>query len=176
VQLFERALHAAADTPSPRAWAFALIGIHEYFRRLSGDRLVNQIRETLTSRLLELYEQNASDDWQWFEPKAAYDNAKAFLQKNGVVIFDEETPDRIIKVVDSVPSNRNRVFFGAWVTIGDEQGEEQEYRIVGADESDAGKRYISVDSPLARALLGKAVDDEVVVELPGGAASGSSGV
>jgi transcription elongation factor GreB len=77
----------------------------------------------------------------------------------------------VIKVVDSVPANRNRVFFGAWVTIGDEQGEEQEYRIVGADESAAGKRYISVDSPLARALLGKAVDDDVVVELPGGAAN-----
>jgi transcription elongation factor GreB len=77
----------------------------------------------------------------------------------------------VIKVVDSVPAKRNRVFFGAWVTVGDEQGEEQKYRIVGADESDAGKRYISVDSPLARALLGKAVDDEVLVELPGGAAT-----
>jgi transcription elongation factor GreB len=62
------------------------------------------------------------------------------------------------------------VFFGAWVTIVDEQGKEQEYRIVGADESDAARRYISVDSPLARALLGKAVDDDVVVDLPNGAA------
>jgi glycosyltransferase involved in cell wall biosynthesis len=76
VQLFDRALTAAAATPSPRAWAFALIGIHEYFRRLSGDRLVNQIRETLTTRLLDLYDQNAADDWQWFEPKVSYDNAK----------------------------------------------------------------------------------------------------
>jgi transcription elongation factor GreB len=73
----------------------------------------------------------------------------------------------VIKVVDSVPVKRNRVFFGAWVTVGDEQGEEHEYRIVGADESDAAKRYISVDSPLARALLGREIDDAVQVELPG---------
>jgi len=77
----------------------------------------------------------------------------------------------VIKVVDSVPHNRNRVFFGAWVTVADEQGEEHEYRIVGADESDAAKRYISVDSPLARALLGKEIDDELLVQLPGGAAA-----
>jgi len=77
----------------------------------------------------------------------------------------------VIKVVDSVPANRKRIFFGAWVTIGDEQGEEHQYRIVGADESDAAKRYISVDSPLARALLGKEVDDALVVQLPGGAAA-----
>jgi hypothetical protein len=76
VQLFERALKTAADTSSPRAWAFAILGIHEYFRRLSGDRLVNHYREMLTDRLLSLYDQNASGDWQWFEPTAAYDNAK----------------------------------------------------------------------------------------------------
>jgi len=75
-QLLEPAVNAVMQTSSPRAWAFALIGIHEYLRRMSGDRLMNQHRDTLTSRLLELYEQNASDDWPWFEPMAAYDNAK----------------------------------------------------------------------------------------------------
>ncbi len=76
VRLFEHALSAAAETASPRAWAFAVIGIHEYFRRLSGDRHANQLRDTLTTRLVELYEQSASDEWHWFEPKASYDNAK----------------------------------------------------------------------------------------------------
>lgn len=76
VRLFEAALTAAAETSSPRAWAFAVIGIHEYFRRLSGDRMANQWRETLTNRLIELYENSSSDDWHWFEPKASYDNAK----------------------------------------------------------------------------------------------------
>jgi glycosyltransferase involved in cell wall biosynthesis len=76
VRLFERALTAAAENNSPRAWAFAVIGIHEYFRRLSGDRLANQLRDTLTARIVALYEQTATNDWHWFEPKASYDNAK----------------------------------------------------------------------------------------------------
>jgi glycosyltransferase involved in cell wall biosynthesis len=75
-QLLEPAVNAVVQTPSARAWAFALIGIHEYLRRMSGDRLMNQTRDTLTTRLIELFEQNASDDWPWFEPKATYDNAK----------------------------------------------------------------------------------------------------
>lgn len=76
VQLFERALPACAETTSPRTWALSLIGIHEYFRRLSGDRLVNQMRDTLTNKLIELYENSADDDWRWFEDVASYDNAK----------------------------------------------------------------------------------------------------
>jgi transcription elongation factor GreB len=61
------------------------------------------------------------------------------------------------------------VFFGAWVKLEDEAGEEAEYRIVGPDEFDAAPGYISMDSPLGRALMRKALDDEVKVELPGGA-------
>lgn len=76
VQLFEQALPACAETTSPRTWALALIGIHEYFRRLSGDRLVNQMRETLTDKLIDLYENVASDDWPWFEDVASYNNAR----------------------------------------------------------------------------------------------------
>jgi hypothetical protein len=75
-RIFERALEAAAQAVSPRAWALAIIGIHEYFRRLSGDRLANQTRDMLTERLINLYEQNSCDDWHWFEAKASYDNAK----------------------------------------------------------------------------------------------------
>jgi hypothetical protein len=76
VQLFEQAIPACAETTSPRAWASSLIGIHEYLRRLSGDRLVDQLRDTLTNRLIELYERSASDDWPWFEDVASYANAK----------------------------------------------------------------------------------------------------
>jgi hypothetical protein len=76
VQLFEKALPACTDTMSPRTWALALIGIHEYFRRLSGDRLVNHVRETLTSKLVDLYENSATGDWPWFEDVASYDNAR----------------------------------------------------------------------------------------------------
>jgi transcription elongation factor GreB len=71
-------------------------------------------------------------------------------------------------VVDSPPSDRSRVFFGAWVTLEDDDGSEVEYRIVGPDEFDAASGQISMDSPLGRALLGKRLDDEVKVDLPGG--------
>lgn len=71
-------------------------------------------------------------------------------------------------VVDQPPSDPRRVFFGAWVTLEDDNGGEVEYRIVGPDEFDPAKCYISMDAPLGRALLRKAIDDEVKVDLPGG--------
>jgi len=71
-------------------------------------------------------------------------------------------------VVDRPPADRSRVFFGAWVTIEDDDGAENRYRIVGPDEFDAGKSWISMDSPLGRALLRKGIDDEVKIEVPGG--------
>src|ERR1700742_3760986 len=70
--------------------------------------------------------------------------------------------------VDQPPSDPNRVFFGAWVSLESEDGEESRYRIVGPDEFDLAPDYISMDSPLGRALLRKALDDEIAVELPGG--------
>ena len=76
VQLFQRALPACGKTSSPRTWALSLIGIHEYLRRLSGDRLVNQMRDTLTTLLIELFRRSASDGWTWFEDVASYNNAK----------------------------------------------------------------------------------------------------
>jgi transcription elongation factor GreB len=71
-------------------------------------------------------------------------------------------------VVGAPPSDRARVFFGAWATLEDDDGNEVEYRIVGPDEFDAATGWISMDSPLGRALMGKRLDDEVKVELPGG--------
>jgi hypothetical protein len=75
-QLFNRALPAATAFTSPRAWALALLGIHEYLRRLSGDRLAQQTREVLTVRLMEGFGQCAGEDWPWCEQKVTYDNAK----------------------------------------------------------------------------------------------------
>lgn len=74
--LFDRVLPAVEPTTSPRAWAFTLVGIHEYFRRLSGDRLVNQLRRSLADRLLGLYRSAATKDWPWFEPILSYANAR----------------------------------------------------------------------------------------------------
>jgi len=76
-----------------------------------------------------------------------------------------------LTVVEAPPEDRERVFFGAWVTLEDESGETQRYRVVGPDESDAGERRISMESPMGRALLGKRLDDEVSVRRPKGDAT-----
>ncbi|KLJ01397.1 transcription elongation factor GreB [Luteimonas sp. FCS-9] len=74
-----------------------------------------------------------------------------------------------LRVVDTVPTDPQAVFFGAWIELeDDDSGQCNRYRIVGPDETDAREGWISIDSPLARALLKKRVDDEVTVELPGG--------
>jgi transcription elongation factor GreB len=71
-------------------------------------------------------------------------------------------------VVDQPPADPTRVFFGAWVSLERHDGVQVRYRIVGPDETDAAGGYISMDSPLGRALLGKALDAQVSVELPAG--------
>jgi len=73
-----------------------------------------------------------------------------------------------MKVVTTIPDNKNKVFFGAWVTVEDDAGEESRYRIVGPDEFDMEDAFISMDSPVAKALLGKDLDDEVTIHLPKG--------
>lgn len=72
------------------------------------------------------------------------------------------------KVVREPPSDQEAIFFGAWVRLEDEEGNESLYRIVGPDEFDVAPCYISLDSPMAKALLKKRLDDEVVVHTPAG--------
>lgn len=74
-----------------------------------------------------------------------------------------------LKVVDAKPTDITRIYFGAWVDIEDAAtGEVLALRIVGPDETDAAKGWISIDAPMARALLKKTVDDEVQVDRPAG--------
>lgn len=73
--VFEKSLPAIRDTTSPRAWAFALIGINEYLQRFAGDRTITQVREELAGRLLELYRHSRSDSWRWYEQSLTYCNA-----------------------------------------------------------------------------------------------------
>ncbi|MEZ5540007.1 MAG: transcription elongation factor GreB [Pseudomonadales bacterium] len=70
----------------------------------------------------------------------------------------------VLTVVDRIPDQQSKVFFGAWITVEDEDGSENRYRIVGPDEIDPAKSWISMDSPLARAALGKQLDDEIVFQ------------
>ena len=71
-------------------------------------------------------------------------------------------------IVDRAPTDTARIYFGAWVRLETDRGETVEYRIVGPDEFDLEKGLISIDSPLARALLKKTTDDEVTLVLPRG--------
>ncbi|MEJ2610290.1 MAG: transcription elongation factor GreB [Candidatus Thiodiazotropha sp.] len=73
-----------------------------------------------------------------------------------------------LNVVNQPPSNTKQVFFAAWVRLEREDGSELEYRIVGPDEIDQQPSYISLDSPLAKALLKKGLDDQISVETPAG--------
>jgi transcription elongation factor GreB len=101
------------------------------------------------------------------------ENAEYIYRKKQLAEIDrrirylqKRLPD--LTVVSEV-ADENKVFFSGWVTLEKEDGSEVEYRIVGGDEidSDSSKGYISVDSPMARVLLKKEVDDEVVLNLAG---------
>lgn len=76
----------------------------------------------------------------------------------------------VLTIVDTARPGEQRVFFGAYVSLEDEDGQMAEYRLVGPDEFDAASRAISVHSPMAKALLGKQVGDEITVPRPRGAA------
>ena len=66
-------------------------------------------------------------------------------------------------IVDRIPKNTDSIYFGAWVTIEDINGIEKTYRILGPDEFDPKLGYISMDSPMGKALLGKSLDDEISI-------------
>jgi transcription elongation factor GreB len=73
-----------------------------------------------------------------------------------------------IVVVDQIPDNQDKVYFGAWVKLEDSAGKEYIYRIVGPDEFQPSQGWISMDSPMGKALLGKSLDDEFTLMLPEG--------
>jgi transcription elongation factor GreB len=75
---------------------------------------------------------------------------------------------REVVVVNRTPDDTSKVFFSAWVELEDDDGNIYRYRIVGPDETDPEKNFISVDSPMAKALLRKTEGDEVIVNRPNG--------
>lgn len=77
----------------------------------------------------------------------------------------------VLKIVDPRPQQEGKIFFGAWVKVENEKGDVNVFRLVGPDEFAPAKKWISIDSPVARALLGKKVDDEVSVQTPNGIAT-----
>jgi glycosyltransferase involved in cell wall biosynthesis len=89
--LFPAAIRAVAETPSPRAWALAVIGISRYLERLGGDRFATAIRDGLVTRLYSLQQSTAGDDWPWLEDVVTYENARPC---EALVIGGAETGDR----------------------------------------------------------------------------------
>jgi len=74
----------------------------------------------------------------------------------------------VLNVVDQLPSDTSKVYFGAWVELFTEDRTTVTYRLVGPDEIDPAKNYISIDSVLGKALLGKSLDDEITIKTPSG--------
>jgi glycosyltransferase involved in cell wall biosynthesis len=93
-RVFQQSLLAILETTSPRAWAFALLGIHEYLGRFAGDRRVTQVQEELAGRLLGLYKANQMDGWNWFEDKLTYCNAAL---SHAMLLCGESIPNAEMK-------------------------------------------------------------------------------
>ncbi|MGI9334853.1 MAG: transcription elongation factor GreB [Gammaproteobacteria bacterium] len=136
------------------------------FRALSAERdeLWARRREVVTHLAAAAAEGDRSENAEYIYRKKQLreiDRRIRYLQKR--------LPG--LTVVEQVPPDRRKVYFSASVTVGNEAGDEACYRIVGADEIDPARNWISIDAPMSRALLGRAVDDEVTVTTPSGAAS-----
>ena len=73
-----------------------------------------------------------------------------------------------LKVVSQVPSDKTKAYFGCFISVEGNQGEKSKYRLVGPDEINPEKGYISIDSPLGKAVLGKAVGSKINIQSPQG--------
>lgn len=93
--LFEKILPSIADTTSPRAWSFALLGIHEYSNKYAGDRRANTVRDELAGRLMRLYKDNSTENWRWYEDILSYSNASLShaLLTTGIITSNDEMID-----------------------------------------------------------------------------------
>lgn len=136
----------------------------EGYRRLEeeADRLWNVERPRMAKQVADAAaEGDRSENAEYIYSKkklAEIDRRLAFLGKR----LD------VLTIVDPRSDDEDRIFFGAWVTLEDEDGERVTYRVVGPDETDGDKGWISVESPMAKALLKKQEGDEVTVERPRG--------
>ena len=135
--------------------------------------------ETLRRELAELWQLRRRDVVPALSAAAAEgdrsENAEYIYRKKQLREIDRKIRylskrAEVMKIIDQAPPRRDRIYFGATVLLLDEDGQSLTYRIVGADEIGVEPHYISVDSPLARALLGHGAGDMVQAALPGGMA------
>ena len=146
--------------PQPRSSPYITA---DGFRRLGAERdeLWARRREVVAHLTAAAAEGDRSENAEYIYRKKQLrelDRRIRYLQKR--------LPE--LKVVEPRRDDTDRVYFGAWVALAAEDDEEVLYRIVGADELDPAAGWVSVDSPVARALLGRGLDDEVTVQTPEG--------
>ncbi len=138
----------------------------EGFRRLEQEqaKLWLRRRETTQALAAAAAEGDRSENAEYIYRKKELreiDYRIRYLQKRLV----------ILKVVEQQPDKKQQIFFAAWVTLEDKTGEQYRYRIVGPDELDSDKHNISMDSPMAKALMKRELDDEINVVTPDGRVS-----
>jgi glycosyltransferase involved in cell wall biosynthesis len=109
--LFHSALPAISSLSSPRAWAYALLGIDEYLRAFQGDSHVQSVRKTLAERLLVLYQRSSATDWPWFEDRLTYCNARlpqALIASGARIGNDEMTAAGLVSLEWLVSIQRSK--------------------------------------------------------------------
>ena len=119
-RLFEFSLHSVVEFHSPRAWAYALLGIQEYLNSYPGDRDAQKIRSVLSGRLLAMYESIRTPDWKWFENIVAYGNARlpqALLQV-GAASSDDRMISAGLESLDWLSKTQHCESHGHFVPIG----------------------------------------------------------
>jgi hypothetical protein len=120
-RLFEQGLPTILKTTSPRAWAFALVGIHEYLRRYEGDRRASQVRAELAGRLLTLYQSQRQHEWRWFEASLSYCNgvlAQALLMCGKSISNDVMTDAALESLTWLADLQHDKTNGGHFVPIG----------------------------------------------------------
>jgi len=137
----------------------------EGFRRLSEelDRLLRVERPKIVKGVADAAaEGDRSENAEYIYGK------KKLREIDKRIEFITKRVDKLRVVTDVPPDGTSKIYFGAWVELADADGKRTTYRIVGADETDSERGFISIDSPVARALMGKSVRDEVTVRRPKG--------
>ena len=148
-------------TPAPRGSKYITRAGAERLRR-ELDALWREERPRVTQAVQAAAAQGDRSE------NADYTYGKRRLREiDGRVRFLRKRLEGMV-VVEQAPADPRRVFFGAWVVLEAQDGTRSRHRIVGPDEFDMAAGYISMDSPLGRALLARTLEDEVLVEAPGG--------
>ena len=145
------------------------MGEKNYIRPGGYKRLVDELTELATVERPKVVREvsDAAAEGDRSENAAYIYGKKRLREIDRRVRFLSKRLDAVT-IVSEVPTDASRVFFGAWVTLEDEGGAEVTYRIVGPDESDVDKGWISMEAPVARALMGKRDGDDVTVLRPKG--------